>query len=102
MQIILLDEVNIFLESVLNEREIAKTIHVIELLEEFGKTLGLPHSRYMDDGILELRIRGKREIRLLYCFYKNKAIVLHAFIKKTQNTPTKILDKARRIKSGLQ
>lgn len=93
MQITLLDSVETFLES-LHEREIAKVIRTIELLEEFGNNLGLPHSRHMSDGLLELRIRT-REIRVFYCFHKNQAILLHAFIKKSQRTPEKELNVAK-------
>ncbi len=100
MQIILLDSVEAFLES-LNEKEIAKAIRTIELLEEFGNNLGMPHSKHLTDGLLELRIRGKREIRIFYCFNKNKAILLHAFIKKTQKTPERELNKARTAKGSL-
>lgn len=100
MQIILLDFVETFLES-LTEKEIAKVIRTVELLEEFGNKLGMPHSKHLSDGLLELRIRGKREIRIFYCFDKNKAILLHAFVKKTQKTPEKELSKARTAKDDL-
>jgi len=100
MQIDLLNSVEIFFES-LDEKEIAKVIRTIELLEEFGNNLRMPHSRHMDDGLLELRVRGKREIRIFYFFNKNKAILLHACVKKTQKTPEKELDKARTAKDNL-
>jgi phage-related protein len=100
MQIDLLNSVEIFIES-LTEKEIAKVIRTIELLEEFGNKLGMPHSRHMDDGLLELRVRGKREIRIFYCFNKNKVILLHACVKKTQTTPEKELSKARKAKDNL-
>jgi phage-related protein len=101
MQIILLDSVEEFLSS-LNEKEVAKAIKTIELLEEFENNLGMPHSRHMSDGLLELRIRGTREIRIFYCFRKNTAVLLHACIKKTQRTLDKELYKARTAKEGLQ
>ncbi len=101
MQIILLDFVETFLVS-LNAKEIAKVIRTIELLEEFGNDLGMPHSRYMSGGLLELRIRGTREIRIFYCFHKSKAVLLHACIKKTQKTLNKELDKAQDAKAHLQ
>lgn len=101
MQIVLLDPVETFLES-LDEKEIAKVIRTIELLEEFGNNLGLPHSRHMSDGLLELRIRGTREIRVFYCFHKNKAVLLHACIKKTQKTLDKELTRARGAKQNLR
>jgi phage-related protein len=94
MQITLLTSVETFIES-LPEKEIAKVIRTIELLEEFGSSLGLTHSRHMSEGLLELRIRGLREIRIFYCFHKNKAFLLHAFIKKSQKTPDKELLVAR-------
>ncbi|MCA9356803.1 type II toxin-antitoxin system RelE/ParE family toxin [Candidatus Nomurabacteria bacterium] len=101
MQIDLLNSVETFIEK-LNEKEIAKVIRTIELLEEFGNKLGMPHSRHMDDGLLELRIRGKREIRIFYCFHKNKAVLLHSCIKKTQRTLEKELTRARETKENLQ
>lgn len=101
MQIILLESVNTSLKS-LTEKEIAKTIKTIELLEEFGNDLGMPHSRHLSEGLLELRIRGTREIRIFYCFHKNKVYLLHSFIKKTQRTPEKELNRARTAKDSLQ
>ena len=101
MQIILLDPVEKFLES-LDAKEIAKVIRTVELLEEFGNNLGMPHSRHMTDGLLELRIRGTREIRIFYCFHKREAVLLHACIKKTQKALEKELARARDAKEHLQ
>jgi len=101
MQIILLDSVETFLSS-LNEKETAKAIRTIELLEEFENDLGMPHSRHMTDGLLELRVRGIREIRIFYCFHKDKAVLLHSYIKKTQKTSDKELTRARSAKENLQ
>lgn len=68
------------------------------LLMEFGVDLQLPHSRAMGDGLFELRIQSKEGIgRLFYCTLVGKRIViLHGFIKKTQKTPPKELDIAKR------
>ena len=101
MQIILHDFVETFFES-LNAKEIAKVIRTIELLEELGNDLGMTHSRHMSEGLLELRIRGTREIRIFYCFHKKQAVLLHACIKKTQKTLDKELDRARDAKADLQ
>jgi hypothetical protein len=101
MQVILLDSVEIFIDA-MNPHEIAKIIRTIELLEEFGNDLGMPHSRHLSDGLLELRIRGIREIRIFYCFHKKQAMLLHACIKKTQKTLAKELVKAREAKQRLQ
>ena len=71
---------------------------LIELLMEFGPDLRKPHSKAMGKGLFELRARGRDGIgRSFYCFVKNKQIViLHAFIKKTQATPKKELEIARK------
>ena len=100
MQIDLLSSVESFLET-LTEKELAKVIRTIELLEEFGHKLGMPHSKHIDNGLLELRIRGKRGIRIFYCFSKNKAVLLHACVKKTQKTSERDLNKARTAKDDL-
>ena len=101
MQIILLDAVEEFTSS-LNEKEKAKVIRTIELLEEFGNSLGMPHSKHMSDGLLELRMRGTREVRIFYCFHKNKIVLLSACIKKTQKTLDKEIRKARSAKESLR
>ena len=100
MQVILLHQVEEFLES-LNSKELAKAIRTVELLEEFGNQLGLPHSRHLADGLLELRVRGTRELRIFYCFHRNKAVLLHAFVKKTQKTPEKEVVLAKTAKDNL-
>ncbi len=68
------------------------------LLEEFGLELRMPHSRAMGDGLFELRPKGREGIaRVFYCMkVGRKIIVLHSFVKKTNETPKRELDIARR------
>ena len=68
------------------------------LLEEFGLDLRMPHTRAMGGGLFELRPRGREGIaRVFYCMKEGKRIImLHSFIKKTQETPKRELDIARR------
>jgi hypothetical protein len=101
MEIILPNSVELFLET-LHEKEVAKVIRTIELLEEFGNDLGMPHSKHMSDGLIELRIRGTREIRIFYCFHKKQAVLLHACFKKTEKTLNKELVRAREAKASLR
>ena len=82
------DSVEKFIES-LEKNTAARTIHVINLLEKFGNKLGLPHSKMISRGIFELRINGGQNVRIFYAFSKNKAILLHGFIKKTSKIPKK-------------
>lgn len=72
-----------FIES-LDSGTVARVIRIIELLEKFGNQLELPHSRSLGKGLFELRIRGKQEVRIFYIFYQNEIVLLHGFLKKTQ------------------
>ena len=67
-------------------------------LEVYGPDLGMPHTRAMDDGLFELRIKAAEGIaRVLYCTVVDRRIViLHQFVKKTDKTPSKELETARR------
>lgn len=77
-----------FLKS-LETRTVGKVSQTIDLLKEHGPFLGMPYSKKLTKGISELRISGKEEIRILYTFSKNNIYLLHAFKKKTRETPRK-------------
>ncbi len=72
----------------------SKIVHNIRLLGQYGNMLGMPHSRMLAGGLYELRIRGKEELRIFYCFKKKTICLLHVFKKQTQKTPVKELDLA--------
>lgn len=73
----------------------AKILHIVKLLRQYGNKLGMPHSKMLGSGLYEIRIKGKEEIRIFYCFKANKIILLiHAFKKKTQQTPNKEIELA--------
>ena len=67
-------------------------------MENHGADLRLPHSRAMGQGLFELRCKGREGIgRVFYCTMVGREIViLHSFIKKTQETPDKELALAQR------
>lgn len=69
-----------------------------ERMEMFGPDLGMPHTRAMGDGLFELRLKaGEGIARVFYCIMVGKKImVLHQFIKKTDKTPPRELETARR------
>jgi phage-related protein len=77
---------------------LANLLHILEMIEEFGPALGKPHTAPMGGGLFEIRAKGKEGIgRAFFCAVKGQEIViLHSFIKKTQRTPKKELEKARR------
>ena len=77
---------------------LADYARLVELLTEHGLSLRLPHARAFGDGLFELRPRGRSGIgRAFYCFLVGKRVViLHAFIKKSQQTPDNELKMARK------
>lgn len=97
-------EIEYFHERVLSEIEswpvdvLADYARLVELLAEHGPSLRLPHSRAFGDGLFELRPRGRSGIgRALYCFtFAKRVVVLHAFTKKSQETPDRELKLARK------
>ena len=76
----------------------ASYARLTNLLEEFGLDLRIPHSRAMGGGLFELRPKGREGIaRVFYCMkVGRKIIILHSFIKKTNETPKRELDLAHR------
>jgi len=67
-------------------------------MEIYGPDLGMPHTKAMGGGLFELRIKSVEGIALVfYCTVVGKRIVfLHQFVKKTDKTPAKELQIARR------
>ena len=56
---------------------------------EFGWPLGMPICRSLGSGLWEVRssISSSRIARVIFCIVQNEMVLLHAFIKKTQQTP---------------
>jgi phage-related protein len=63
-----------------------------------GPDLGMPYTKAMGQGLFEIRVRGQEGIaRAFFCTRINKEIlILHSFVKKTQETPKKELEIARK------
>jgi phage-related protein len=83
---------------------LADYARLVELLMEHGPNLRMPHSKSLGQSLFELRPHGQEGIgRALYCFVTGRKItVVHAFIKKTQETPQRELKIARSRVKELQ
>ena len=69
-------------------------VRVSQLIEEFGPfKVGMPHIKSLDNKLWEIRVSGRDGIgRGIYVVASGKRIVVvHVFIKKTQQTPAKAL-----------
>lgn len=78
----------------------AKMVQTIAFLQEYGVQARMPYSEHLDDGIFELRAKVGSDIsRVLYFFFVGKQIVLtNGFVKKTQKTPPRELDLAKKYR----
>ena len=75
----------------------ARFVHISEMLQEFGpQSVGLPHIRFLQDKLWEMRMKGRDGIaRAIYVAQTGKQlVVLHVFIKKTEKTPCRALKTA--------
>lgn len=77
-----------------------KMLRSIQALQEMGISLRMPLSESLEDGIFELRAKvGSNISRVMYFFVVgNRAVLTHGFVKKTQKTPPRELEKAKKIR----
>lgn len=75
----------------------ADFLHIAGLMVTHGPNIGMPHTRAMGGGLFEVRAKGREGIgRAFFCTVRGRRIViLHGFIKKTEQTPARELDIAR-------
>ena len=72
---------------------LARYLRLTDLMLKFGANLGLPHTKAIENGLFELRVKSKEGIaRVFFCTKIGKKIImLHSFVKKSQKTPRKEL-----------
>lgn len=90
-------------ENFLNSLDIKmknKLLMILSVLQEKGNTLREPYSKHLEDGIFEIRGKVGSDIsRVLYFFYHNgKIIITNGFVKKTQKTPKREIETAKKYR----
>ncbi len=77
---------------------LAKFLRYTERLEAYGPHLGMPHTRAMGSGLVALRVKaGEGIVRGFFCTaVGHRIVLLHQFRKKTDRTPRRELEIARR------
>lgn len=80
----------------LNVPQRRKIIRLLTSIEEYGLTSAISHIKKLTGNSLwEIRILGQDNIRIFYCLILSDSIlVLHGFLKKTQQTPAREIDTA--------
>ena len=77
-----------------------KTLRSLALLQELGPQLRGEEAEYIRDGLFELRTQFGSDItRIFYFFFVGRKIVVTSgFIKKSQKTPRREIERALRCK----
>lgn len=73
-------------------------LRIAELIEQHGlAAMREPHVKHLEGKLWEMRLKGKDGIaRAIYVVAaEERVVVIHAFSKKTQKTPTSALQVAR-------
>lgn len=88
----------------LSEDARAKVTAALTMLAERGNRLMLPLSRAMGGGLFEIRVaHPEGPFRIMYCFRPGRRVVLlHAFVKRTPETPEGDLKLARARKREVE
>jgi len=74
-------------------------LRIVELIELHGvAAMHEPHVKHLEGKLSEMRMKGKDGIaRAIYVTAEvERVVVVHAFTKKTQKTPARALDVARK------
>ena len=72
----------------------AKFYRITELIQDFGlHKVREPYIKHLQDKLWEMRVKGRDGIaRAIYVTaHEKRLVILHAFIKKSQKTPSRAL-----------
>lgn len=90
-----IDELNLKAKTSKDARvKLNKIVAYLDALAEYGTRIGEPVTKHLNGDIWELRPLSNR---ILYAYVKdNKFILLHHFIKKSNKTPKREIEQAKR------
>ena len=85
-----------FLDDRCTNRQRARTLSALSLLEEAGFQLGPPWLRKLSRDLWEVRVEAdKVHVRIIFGKHERTFVLLHALRKQTQKLPAKDLEMAR-------
>ena len=84
-----------FIES-LQKKQQRKVIRILTYIQQYGLVTAIPHIKKLAGHPLwEIRMLGRDNIRIFYAsILTDSILLLHGFIKKSQNTPQREIDTA--------
>lgn len=76
-----------FIERLAQDEQVDTAV-AIDMLRSHGISLGRPWVAPLGKSLRELRVRSRRQLRILYFLHAGRTFVLlHAFAKKTREVP---------------
>jgi phage-related protein len=72
----------------------AKIAYYLQALSEYGTQAGEPYVKHIDAEIWELR--PLRDRFFFFCWKSDRFVLLHHFVKKTQKTPKREIEQAKK------
>jgi len=72
-----------------------KIMEHIRILETYGVTAGMPYMKHITGTDL-WELRPTRDRIFFFCWKDNTFVLLHRFVKKTQKTPPREIERAQR------
>lgn len=84
--------------DLLDAKSRARVARTLDLLEEFGISLGMPYAKHLAKQLWELRIRyGNSRYRIIYFLHTEQTFVLlHGLTKKTGPVPREAMEIAEK------
>ncbi len=74
--------------------KLGKIRDYVKMLSEYGTRIGEPYVKHIESDIWELR--PLRDRIFFACWIDRSFVLLHQFMKKTQKTPVREIEKAKR------
>lgn len=72
-------------------------LNIVERLERDGRLIE-PYGKKLKDNLFEIRVRQGNNIRVFYCYFDGDVIFgVHAFTKKSQQTPKQEIRQAEKM-----
>jgi phage-related protein len=95
--------VRVFLDGLTKKMRV-KALGSLDMLAKDGNALKPPYSKAVGKGLFELRIQFANDISRIFYFFcvGNKIVLTNGFIKKTQETPKRELELARKYKADYE
>ena len=80
----------------------AEYVKVVERIETDGYLIE-PFAKKLEANLFEMRLRRGQQVRIVYFYHAGNSVIgVHAFTKKTQQTPLRELAQARRVKRMIE